>query len=198
MVGVESFLEQYVPAQGTVALDVGANRGEWSRWLAARFPVVYAVEANPALHDGLANLHPHVRLVPVGAWSRAERRTFTQFAHDANTSGVGGWTGIMAGPAVGSFEAECQPIDAMPIDDRVDFIKIDTEGAEVEVLRGAEQTILYDRPHLIIEVHTAQNGAEAARMLDAIGYRLTLVRHPYYAPDDPWRLEHYWLACTPT
>lgn len=197
MPGLEPFLDDYIPGGGDVALDVGANRGAWSAYLAQRFDDVYAVEPTPALHDALRVLAPNVTLLPFAAWSVAERRTFTQFAHDANTSGVGGWTGIMAGPVVGSFEAECLPIDVMPIDGHVGFIKIDTEGAEVEVVRGAEQTILHDRPRIIIEVHTAANGAELARMFDAIGYRLTLVRHPYYAPGDPWRQEHYWLICEP-
>lgn len=196
MPGVESFLDGYIPG-GEVAIDVGANRGVWSAGLAERYTTVYAIEPTPALMVALAGMHPRVRLLPVGAWSRAERRTFTQFAHDANTSGVDRWTGIMAGPVVGSFEAECLPIDEMPIDGKVDFIKIDTEAAEVEVVKGAEQTIQHDRPHLIIEVHTAETGAELQRMFEGWGYKLTLVRHPYYRQDEEWWLKHYWLICAP-
>ena len=197
MPGVENFLDRYIPNGSGVALDVGANHGVWSAFLAERFESVYAVEANPVLHEALRHLHPRVELLPVGAWSSAERRTFTLFALDGNTSAADDWTGIMAGAPVGSFAADCQPIDEMPIAGRVDFIKVDTEAAEVEVVWGAEQTILRDRPHLIIEVHRAETGEALTQMLEGWGYRLTVVRHPYYAESDAWWLKHYWLVCTP-
>ncbi len=41
---------------------------------------------------------------------------------------------------------------------RVDFVKIDVEGYEVEVLRGAEQTIRRWRPNIVVE----QKGNEQA------------------------------------
>ena len=197
MPGIESFLDRYIPDGGDTALDVGANRGVWSRYLAERFPTVYAVEPNPALQDALRTLHPHVQVIPNGAWSCAQRRTFTEYAHDANTSAADDWAGIMAGAPAGSFEALCVPIDDMLIEGRVDFIKLDVEAAEVEALRGAEQIIQRDRPHLIIEVHTAQGGAEVARILGEWRYRLTMVRHPYYDESSPWWDEHYWLVCEP-
>jgi FkbM family methyltransferase len=171
----------------------------WSRYLADRYAAVYAVEANPALHEELTHLHPNVQLLPVGAWSRAERRTFTQFALDGNTSTAEGWTGIMAGPPVGSFEAECAPIDMLAregrIKGRVAFLKIDVEAAEVEVLRGARITIEHDRPHAIIEVHSY--GWMSQKLMEAWGYRVTLVRHPYYSEGDAWWDKHYWLVCEP-
>lgn len=197
MPGIEDFLDRYIPGSGDVALDVGANRGYWSRFLADRFATVYAIEPHPALQDALRSLAPNVRLIAAGAWDKAERRTFTQFAHDANTSAADNWEGIMAGPPVGSFEAECLPLDEMPIEGVVDFIKVDAEAAEVEVVRGAEQIIQSDRPHMIIEVHTAQNGAAVQQLLGGWGYRLTMVRHPYYDEANRWWNEHYWLVCNP-
>lgn len=197
MPGVEAFLDGYIPAGGDVAIDVGANRGVWSLFLADRFATVYAVEPTPVLQVGLRFLHPRIHVLPVGAWSRAERRTFTQFAHEANTSAADGWEGIMAGPPVGSFEAECMPIDEMEITGRVDFMKIDTEAAEAMVLAGAEQTILHDRPTMIVEVHTAASGRIIWGPLGEWGYRVTFVRHPYYQESSEWWDEHYWLVCDP-
>lgn len=37
--------------------------------------------------------------------------------------------------------------------DNITFIKIDVEGAEVEVLKGAKQTIAKSQPDLLVEVH---------------------------------------------
>lgn len=53
--------------------------------------------------------------------------------------------------------------------------KIDVEGAEVEVVRGALETISRFRPILLIEVHTtpeAQTGAEIGRILRPLNYEL--------------------------
>ena len=36
---------------------------------------------------------------------------------------------------------------------RVDLIKIDAEGAEMRILRGMRNTILGDRPKLLVEIH---------------------------------------------
>ena len=44
----------------------------------------------------------------------------------------------------------------------VDFIKVDTEGAEVGVLLGAEDTIRRFRPSLMVEVNTVPEPAAAA------------------------------------
>lgn len=39
--------------------------------------------------------------------------------------------------------------------DRVDWIKVDVEGAEVEVLMGARETIIKHKPTIIVEYHPA-------------------------------------------
>jgi hypothetical protein len=44
-----------------------------------------------------------------------------------------------------------RPLD--PWERKVDWIKIDVEGAELAVLRGAEQVIRRERPRLLVENH---------------------------------------------
>lgn len=69
---------------------------------------------------------------------------------------------------------------------RVDFIKIDVEGAELQVLQGAEGVIEAWRPAFLVEIeerHTARYGQhadEVVKWLDARGYAM-------YTWDGVWR-----------
>ncbi|MFC1584210.1 FkbM family methyltransferase [Fibrobacterota bacterium] len=53
--------------------------------------------------------------------------------------------------------------------DKVDFIKIDVDGAELEVLRGALGTIKQFRPIIVIEIDEVYE--EVGHLLKDIGYR---------------------------
>jgi FkbM family methyltransferase len=52
----------------------------------------------------------------------------------------------------------------------VAFVKIDVEGAEVEVVAGAEQLLMRCRPALVVEVRPDLTEPEVRRRLVAIGY----------------------------
>lgn len=63
---------------------------------------------------------------------------------------------------------------------RVDHIQLDIEGSELEALRGAEDTILRDRPVIVLEHHTLPHMSErgispndAALWLVEIGYKIS-------------------------
>lgn len=53
---------------------------------------------------------------------------------------------------------------------RVDWIKMDIEGGEIEALRGAQQTLELLRPVLFIEVHETME--PLTRFLAKSGYRI--------------------------
>lgn len=73
-------------------------------------------------------------------------------------------------------------IDATTLDDflkyregQVDFIEIDVEGAEAQVLTGALSTIKLHHPALLIEVHHFADGLDSghiSRQLTELGYEL--------------------------
>lgn len=56
-----------------------------------------------------------------------------------------------------------------------DLIKIDVEGAEMAVLRGAEAVIAADRPILFIETHSKTADEECQDFLRAHGYRIDVI-----------------------
>ena len=84
-------------------------------------------------------------------------------------------------------------LDRIVRDDQLappDFIKMDVEGSEADVLRGAAET-LTARPHLIIETHGAAVERECVELLTPHGYRPRVVtqrRHlrEHRAADNRW------------
>ncbi|MCL6481173.1 MAG: FkbM family methyltransferase [Firmicutes bacterium] len=70
---------------------------------------------------------------------------------------------------------------------RVDWIKVDVEGGEVEVLRGAWRTLEQFRPVLLIEVH--QTLAALRTLLEPAGW----VFEALVFDEEPPR--HGWVRC---
>jgi glycosyltransferase involved in cell wall biosynthesis len=88
-------------------------------------------------------------------------------------------------------------VPAKPIG-KVDFIKIDVEGAEVDVLRGALRTLEEYRPRLMIEVHTETvpgkrvELADVSTVLARFGYKYSLYELSWDGK------KYYHLYCEPT
>jgi FkbM family methyltransferase len=144
---------------GSVLYDIGANIGFFTliaaRMVGARGHV-FAFEPQPRArqmlerniaHNGFENVSviPHA----VGA-SRGR-------AHLAVNSALG--------HATAHFADDGHPVEVVAIDDVVaglrppDVVKIDVEGAEVEVLRGLHETIELYAPLIVCEVHGANRPA---------------------------------------
>jgi hypothetical protein len=67
----------------------------------------------------------------------------------------------------------------------IGFIKIDVEGFESAVLRGARQTIARDRPTIFFEIeeqHTKRPIEQSLREVLALGYRGLFCSEGYSAP----------------
>lgn len=194
----EWWLEPWVPRSGRVFVDVGANVGTWSRWLAAFFERGYAVEPNPEAVAELRTEVPEtVTILPVGAWSSDTTVTFSRFEQTAHTSAYFEEEGLNTGLRTGLLDLPCRPLDSLPIVGPVDFLKCDTEGAEIEVLKGAEQLIRRDRPWLIVEVHSLENCLALSRLLAEWEYLFTVVRYPGYDTFSHLWYAHCWFSCQP-
>ncbi len=160
-----------VMARGGTFVDIGAATGWFAIPVALRGCEVLAFEPNPAV---FARLSENVAL------NGADFPT----VHAAVSAAQGAVT-MFINPAVpltsgGSIE---RPTCARPkritvqtvrLDDVVSgdvaLIKIDVEGHEMAVLRGAERTIDRCRPRLVLEANTAAHRAALAEWLEARGY----------------------------
>ncbi len=155
------------------AVDVGGHIGLWSYNLAAAFEQVHAFEP-VAEHracferncaESLLTGRVHLYGLALGA---GEGRVSI---HTAPTSTGDSWV-------KGGGDIPMVTLDSVGLTD-VDFIKIDCEGYEENVLRGAIETIKRDRPVIIVEqkrdMATARFGLEplgAVKFLQSLGYQV--------------------------
>lgn len=80
------------------------------------------------------------------------------------------------------------PVELITIDSlqlpACDFFKIDVEGMELNVLRGAEQTIKKYLPIIYTEVDRVENNPALYAYLHSLGYRIFHHNPPLFNPDN--------------
>lgn len=179
---------------GMVAVDVGANIGEITMAAAHRVGSegkVFAFEPMSSLYARLqehirANRMSQVTAVKCGLSDQAgSAQLFSASAtfHDGTEhKGLG---------TLYSSTARATPTEIIEIDTldkymeridlaQVDLIKIDVEGAELPVLKGAGNTLLRFRPYLIIEIQHETSEQAGYKAVDILEY-LAQLDYRFYA-----------------
>ena len=81
-----------------------------------------------------------------------------------------------------------ETVDAITVDgldlSRCQLIKIDVEGMEEQVLRGAEQTIARCRPILYVESDREDKRTALFRYIDSLGYAMYWHLPPMFNPNN--------------
>jgi FkbM family methyltransferase len=150
---VHDWIMSQIPRNG-VFLDIGAHVGNYAMRAAKKARLVYAVEANPAtsarLLENLAlNKITNVILLAVAAW---DSETILHLAHGASEEVRSGGMRVLPEDTGVGIRVPALPLDAFDLE-RIDVVKIDTEGADIAILRGLHDTIALYKPMLIIENH---------------------------------------------
>jgi FkbM family methyltransferase len=175
--GLTMHIARHVRA-GMTAIDVGANFGYHTILLAALVGEkgrVLAIEPAP---ETAAMLRRSLALNGFEGWTSVieaaagsgdapEALLFVPEREPKNAQIVASPDGRDHLPGALHRVAQC-PIDALAADRRrVDFIKIDAEGAEEAVIAGALATLRRDRPHLVLEFNAAR-ARDPGALLDAL------------------------------
>lgn len=147
---IERALERVPTSKRGVALDVGGHIGLWSRVLAHHFTRVVALEPLPALHPHFAYNTADCENVELMAVAASNVDDEIEIVTVADNSGNGYVVPSGHEPGVLIHRAQCVRLDSLNIHG-VDFIKIDVEGWEFQVVEGAQRTIVRDRPVMVVE-----------------------------------------------
>lgn len=150
--------------QDATFVDVGANVGEFTLFAARRCARVYAFEPSAALFERLrsnveANGLRHVSTLREALSDRVGELTLTEpratWSDGTRHAGLGS---LIPYPAAAGVQGQTVPVttlDAFVASERparLDVMKIDVEGSEFAVLRGAEAALDRFRPELMIEL----------------------------------------------
>jgi FkbM family methyltransferase len=177
----EPFLLQWLqPKAGEVFVDIGAHLGKHaiavSKLVGSEGQVI-AMEAIPANFTSLKknielNKLKNIISFNIAAWNRRCELKFFKGSTSANANINRHDYGF------GNVKAQAERPDKLLLDNiglkRVDWIKIDVEGAEYEVMLGLEETLTRFRPTLFVEVWS-QNMSKVKAFLKKHNYRIDRV-----------------------
>lgn len=170
----------------SVAVDGGANVGDWTAKMRERFDSVFAVEASPecakmlrkrfcedesvgVIHAALLDRAGMVRVVSPNKKPACQKR-YVELVPDGDVRSITlDSIPLACGPAWGGL---------------CGLIKLDLEGAEYPALLGAQNTIADHRPVLIVEFYKdlcarfGHTEDSVLSLIDAMGYKMVMESFP--------------------
>ncbi len=166
-----------LPPSGAVVLDVGANIGLFTLYLAwkygrARFTRIHLFEPNP---DTYARLRHNLTANHLDGICTAHPLALSDSSGTVYMEAPRGYSVLGTISDKGTVPVECKPLDLWRReqgDPAIDLLKVDVEGHEVALLRGAPATLEAVR-HLYIEVQRAHLG-DVDAMARAAGFVTTV------------------------
>ena len=173
------FVSEFKPVEGEVFVDCGAFNGDSIRLFlkhCPNFKHITAFEPDArnfqklnAKHGGNSN----ITLINAGVYDREGEVRFQTIGSAASH--------ITDDPESAS-SIRVQTIDSLALE-KVTFIKMDIEGAELNALRGAEKTILRDKPKLAVCIyHSNEDMLRIAEYIHGLApeYKLQVRQHYCY------------------
>jgi FkbM family methyltransferase len=158
-----------VCGRGGTMVDIGAWYGPWTRRMARRAERVVTIEPTP-LHEVLRRTVPlNVEVIAAAASDHVGE---AEIWLAPSGGGIEGVSSLHRRQIHGvSKKVALITVDQLALDE-VSFMKIDVEGHEIPVLRGAMETIKRCQPRLLIEVEERiQPVVMLNDLLESIDYR---------------------------
>jgi len=180
---------------GMTALDVGSNLGEMALHLAHLVGPTGTVHAFEPMPAAFARLHNHIEKNQLAATLRSWNLALSNATGEmqmtipsptADNQGLGS----IANPAIAAA-AETITVPTQTLDDfvaqqqikKIDFIKLDIQGAEWFFLEGAQQTLKTHRPEIAMEISPTdlaqinKSSRDLLHLVASLGYQIHNIRN---------------------
>jgi FkbM family methyltransferase len=170
-----------------IAIDVGANAGLWTLPLSESFDTVIAAEPDERVSFDVPENATLLRVVVCGHTGEETLHLRSTTGHNSilEKHPIGG-DGMADVPVVESRVLPCVTLDDLS-SDGADFVKIDVEGGECEVLSGCRDIEKWERTVFLVECHDTFN--DVLRELIRLGKSVTMIPHPLHAhPGHCWAI----------
>jgi len=168
------WLQEHVPTDG-VCLDVGAAEGVMTLWMAVLAPQGRVIAVEPS--DRGDQITPNLDLNRESPLGRVEIHRVCA-GRQSHT------------PAEGPAFVTIDDLMRQAGLDRLDAIKIDVDGPELDVLEGAAETLERFKPAVCVEAHSHALTRGVVERLEAHGYHCDII--------DPPSHEHRPIEYNPT
>ena len=173
----------------TVFYDLGANVGYYA-FIANLYisrGKIYSFEPMPANIDTFKKhlqlnekrlINKSIQLLPYAVSDKEKEVIFSN--NDATIEGNTYVNSVLHTDSSKDLRVKCFSVDGLIESGylKPDIIKIDVEGAEYDVLRGAERTLLKYKPNILLATHDCHlPGVQklCVDLLKGLGYELTLL-----------------------
>ncbi len=158
------------------SIDVGSNYGVYAYHLSRLTPRVHAYEPNPGLAARLCKAVPANVTVYEAGLSDEPGAASLHVPVYADGRHMHGCAKIVDG--IAANDGIMHSVKLACLDDaefmNIGFIKIDVEGHEEKVLRGAVRLLERCKPILLVEIeqrHLNKNAGEVIAYIESLGYR---------------------------
>lgn len=167
-----------IPNREGVALDIGANRGIYTRRIAPKFEKVYAFEPHP---DNIKHLQErtiqfdNVEIIQ-GVISDVDgpAKLYNCIAnHGGHTLSKAVMEKAIWGHSPDDFlEVVGTTLDTFCKDKKVSFMKVDVEAAEDRIFNSAIETLKNNKLDMIVEVHQFVDYARLYKFFADLGFKV--------------------------
>ncbi|MEM7551459.1 MAG: FkbM family methyltransferase [Bacteroidota bacterium] len=156
---------------GTDSIDVGVYLGVFSINMAKYARKVYSFEPHPKHFEFSRKALP--KNVEVMKMALSDRTFESELVVPLEYPSAGSISKGFEGRNVERFKVKAQPLDDFNYDN-ISCIKIDAEGHEFNIIKGAKKTIERNKPNLIIEIEQRHIDFDISEVFDGInemGYK---------------------------
>jgi FkbM family methyltransferase len=188
---------------GDTVLDIGANFGLFTRFLSesvGKDGRVFSFEPTSDMFGVLENNRARLRLENTSVFRTAlsNRCGVSEMAIPIREDGsLNHYEASLVDTTGGDGKTLAVRVETRTLDDfcddlgveKIDFIKCDVEGHEIEVLEGARRTLAHHRPAMLMEVNepldAGGHGSRVLELVRSLGYEVHTLHGEELRPWQP-------------